>query len=391
MTRDQSQAVWALAFGLLVIYAGLYYAYPALLPDLLEVTGWSKATLALGPTLSALVMAALTPLTGRVVDRGRAGVMVVGFPILAAVGVASLGLVREPWQWWTVWAVLGVAQAGCLYETVFAVLTRNLGPAARAGITRITLVAALSGTMTFPLGHYLALTLGGQLAYVVFGAMTLALTVPLNIFAMRRLGRGEAPQTEPAGGALREAMGRWSFWGIAGVFTLVSLNHGILLTYILPLFQDRGITREAAAVAAACLGPAQLAGRLALAFGGGRVSNRLATRGALGLLVVSAGLLILAGAAPMLVFAVTVSQGAGIGLVSILRPVLVADILGRRGFGAISGATAVAPILASAAAPSLGAFLLDFYGTGAVYAALLVLSGLALALAVVVTRPRLQG
>ena len=57
-------------------------------------------------------------------------------------------------------------------------------------------------------------------------------------------------------------------------------------------------------------------------------------------------------------------RGGGVGLLSILRPVLIAEILGRPGFGAISGAAAVAPILASAAAPSVGAGLLALGGAG---------------------------
>ena len=73
MSRNESLAVWALALGLFLIYAGVFYAFPALLPDLEAGTGWSKADLALGPTLSYLVMAALTPLTGRVIDRGQSG------------------------------------------------------------------------------------------------------------------------------------------------------------------------------------------------------------------------------------------------------------------------------------------------------------------------------
>ena len=84
MSAKESLAVWLLALGLFLIYAGVFYAFPALLPDLLADTGWSKADLALGPTLSYLVMAVLTPLTGRVIDRGHGGALVIVMPILAA-------------------------------------------------------------------------------------------------------------------------------------------------------------------------------------------------------------------------------------------------------------------------------------------------------------------
>ena len=389
MSRNESLAVWLLAFGLLLIYAGIFYAFPAVLPDLLAETGWRKADLALGPSLSYLVMAALTPLTGRVIDRGHGATMVMAMPVLAALGIMALAFVQTRFQWWAVWAILGVAQSGCLYESVFALLTRRLGPHARIAITRITLVAGLSGTMTFPLGHWLAAKFGGQGAYLGFAALTICGTIPLNIWAMRLLrGPEVARAQEDASGALRAALRRPAFWGIAAIFALIWLDHGMLLTFILPLFEERGVSREWATVAAACLGPSQLAGRMVLVVGGGRVSNAVATKAALGMVVLAACLLWLAGLAPALVFLVVAVQGAGVGLMSIMRPMLIVDVLGRRGFGAISGAAAVSPILATAAAPTLGAFLLDHQGAGTIYASLLVFAVIGLALALVLVRKR---
>ena len=50
-------AVWLLGVGQTLTYAGVYYAFPALLPELEAATGWTKAQLAVGPTLAFLVMA----------------------------------------------------------------------------------------------------------------------------------------------------------------------------------------------------------------------------------------------------------------------------------------------------------------------------------------------
>ena len=103
--------------------------------------------------------------------------------------------------------------------------------------------------------------------------------------------------------------------------------------------------------------------------------------------VVAAGAALwLAGLVPLLIFAFAALQGAGAGLMSILRPVLVADILGRRGFGTISGAVAVAPILASAAAPSAGAILLAGGGGGLVYVSCLMLALASFAIGLVLLR-----
>lgn len=380
-TPGDAAAVWLLALGQTLIYAGTYYSFPALLPALEAATGWSKSVLAAGPTLAFLLMAALTPFSGRLVDRGLGGEMLVAGPVLAAVGVATLGLAGAPWVWLAAWAAIGVAQAGCLYETCFAFLTRRLGDGARAAITQVTLVAGFAGTVTFPLGHWLGGAFGGQGGMLVFAAIVLAGVVPLNLWAVVRLRRraraaGGLPAPEDASGALKAALRRPEFWAISAAVGMVYLNHGVLLTFVLELFADRGAGPALAATAAACIGPAQVAGRLALLMAGARVSTALATLMALGSVVMAGLLLWAAGAAMPLIFAFALLQGAGAGLLSILRPVLTAEVMGRRGFGVVSGAIAVPAILASAAAPSVGAALLALGGTALVYAACL---GLALA------------
>jgi MFS family permease len=99
-----------------------------------------------------------------------------------------------------------------------------------------------------------------------------------------------------------------------------------------------------------------------LMLGGARISNGAATYISVGSLVLASMVLIVAGAAPWLVFLFAALQGTGAGLFSILRPVLVAELLGKEGFGAISSAMSVGPVLANAAAPAIGAVLLHMGG-----------------------------
>ena len=292
MRLGERGAVWLLGIGQTLTYAGVYYDFPALLPELERATGWSKGQLAAGPTLAFLVMAVLTPFTGRLVDRGWGGEMLMWLPIGAAGGVAVLSVVQTPWQWLAVWLVFGVMQAGMLYESCFSFLTRRLGDGARAAITRVTLIAGFSGTITFPLGHVFGQWFGGQGALLAFAFVILLGAVPVNFFgvrALRRMERAGTVRPPPEPGALRVALGRVEFWAISGMFGLIWLNHGILLTYVLELFQDRGASLGAATLAASCFGPAQVLGRLVLMMNEARIGNTQATLWSLGLVVVGGG------------------------------------------------------------------------------------------------------
>ena len=390
MLKESGAAVWVMAVGQTLIYAGSYYAFPALLPHLEIATGWSKATLALGPTLGFLIMASLTVVSGRLVDRGWGGEMLIWGPLLAALGVLGLAFAPTPGVWLAAWALIGLAQAGCVYETLFAFLIRRMGQGARAAITRVTLVAGFAGTLAFPLGHWAGGAFGGQSGLVAFAAIT-ALAVPCNLWSVRALRRRERVQpatAPPQPGRLQAALRRPAFWAIACCFGLFGLNHGILITYVLELFTERGATASMAALAAACIGPAQVAGRIVFMLSEARVGNARATLWSLGSIVAASLLLWLAGLAPMLIFAFALAQGAGMGVMSILRPLLIADILGREGFGSVSGAIAVSPILASAAAPALGAVFLTFGGPVVVYVSCLAMAVAGLAIAAVLLQHR---
>ena len=386
--------VYALAVGQTLTYAGVYYAFSAILPDLLAETGWTAAELAAGPTLGFLVMAALTPFTGRWVDRGWGGELLGYMPVLAALCVAALGFAPTLGWWLAIWAVLGLAQATCLYETCFAFLTRRLGEDARLAITRVTLVAGFSGTLTFPLGDFLARNYGAQGALIGFALLILFGAVPVNIWAvraLRRMERASAPlRHPPEPGALHAALRRPAFWAISAIFGMIWLNHGVLLTFILMLFQDRGASAGMATIAAACIGPSQVAGRALLLVFAARVSNARASLWSLASILVAGVILWVAGVLPALIFVFAMLQGAGAGLLSNLRPMLVADLLGRRGFGTVSGAVAVTPILASAAAPSVGAALLHAGGPGLIYGACLAMpaGGLAIGIGLLARSPR---
>ena len=379
MTAEDSPgdpaAVWLLAVGQTLGYAALLYLFGAILLAVEADTGWPRATLALGPTVSLLVAAACAPVMGRLVDAGQAARLLPGGAALGALAVAALAFATTPTMWVVTWGVIGLAYAASLYDVCFAFLTRRLGPGARAAITRVTLVAGFASTLAFPAGAGLAEAFGWRVAALVFAGVQIGVTVPINLYATARLRRLEragatGPRTAETG-ALRAAMRRPAFWALAAVLGLASLNHGMLVTYALPLMADRGATDAMAVLAASCVGPAQVAGRVILMLSEGRVGLNRAACAMMAGFVAGAALLLLAGVAWWLIFAYAVAQGMAIGMMSILKPVIIAEVLGRRGFGTIAGTVAVATALGTAAAPVTGALVQKIGGmTGMIWLAL---------------------
>ena len=68
------------------------------------------------------------------------------------------------------------------------------------------------------------------------------------------------------------------------------------------------------------------------------------------------------GRAMHLIVIFVILQGAGYGVLSIIRPTVIAELLGHRDFGIIAGLLAVGFVIGTAIAPTLGS-LLWMYGT----------------------------
>ncbi len=395
--RSGQGPIWLLAIGQTAGYGTLYYFFAALLPSLETGFGWSKTLLSLGPTLSIVISALSAPLAGRLIDRGYGGGLLIWGAALGACALAALSLVEGLGTYLVVWAVLGLAHSASLYEVCFSFLTVVQTPSARPAITRVTLVAGFASSLAFPAGALMAGEWGWRGAVLGFAVVQACVTVPVNWLAVRTLQAREAahvPNEPPhdhgavsnAKSVLAQALRRVEFWLVAAIFGAMALNHAMIVTYFLPIFDDRGASPAMAVLAASCIGPAQVAGRLVLMLNESRIGTGRAVRISVIWLAMGAPILVAAAAAPGLIFLFALLQGSAMGMSSILRPVLTAEVLGRQAFGAISGVLAMAPTLATACAPFLGAVLIAASGIDGLLAMAFLLALLALGAALILRR-----
>ena len=356
-----------LALAETIVWAAYYYSFPALLLIWERELGWSKAELSGAFTAALVTSAAMAPVVGRQIDRGRAALVFAGSALFAACLLAALAAVTALWQFYLVWIGLGVAMAGSLYEACFAVVTRSLGDAARKGIMSIALIAGFAGTVAFPSAHLLSAWLGWRGAVLVFSASVTVIAVPLILFACSAGERHRTKSAPEASLDLRSALGVIgdpAFWRLALLFAAVAINHGVLLTHLLPILAERGVTAETAVLAAAMIGPMQVAGRVLMMTLGRNASSRAIFVACLASTTVAASMLLYVGASPSLLIGFVALQGAGYGVTSIVRPLFVAEQFGRKNFGTVAGLLAIAFVGGSAVSPTLAALIWMLGGYG---------------------------
>ena len=352
--------VWPLAMAQTLVWAAMYYSFPALLLAWEQDLGWSKAELSGAFTVALIVSAFLAPVVGRTIDRGYGVPIFTGSALLGAVCLAALSRVTALWQFYAVWIILGGAMAGTLYEACFAVLIKTMGARSRQAITLVTLVAGFAGTLSFLGNHALVSLIGWRGAVLVLAAIVTFIAVPLIWMGCRLAEAFGEPHRTPTGANSMETLNvarNLTFWLLAVGFAAIALNHGMLLTHLLPLLNERGVPSGMAVFAASMIGPMQVTGRLMMLVVGRWFSS-------LGLFVVcfmamgfAALSLLGVSAQSWLIISFVLFQGAGYGVTSILRPVFTADVLGYKNFGLIAGLLAMPFQGAAAVAPTMAAFI----------------------------------
>ena len=383
------RAIIFLALGQTLVWAGLYYVFPALLIRWEQSLGWSRADLTAAITLAVFLSALASPLAGRLIDAGRGPLMMAVATALGGLCLAGLSMVSQLWQFYLVWALIGVLLAGCLYEPCFALITRARGADAKQGIILVTLVAGFASTISFPAAHALAGGLGWRTTVMIFAAVVVLVATPLmwtGAHLVEQSGKGTDTLHASLVADRRAFLGKPQFWFLALGFAFGAVLHGVTLHHLLPIFNDRGIHPDVAILAASFIGPMQVAGRLAMMAAERHVSNHGVAAACFVLLGASILLLIVSGATPGLLAGFVILFGGTYGMVSIIRPLIARDILGEANFGAKSGALALPFLVGSASAPYLGSLVWGIGGYALVLPLLIGLAALGLTLYLIAHR-----
>jgi len=350
--------VWALAAAQLVSWGSIYYSFSLFVVPMESELGWSRAALngalSLGLFISGLVA---YPIGARIDRHGGRAVMALG-SLVGAVLFAAWSRVDSLALFYAIWLGLGLALAATLYEPVFAVVTRAFPEDYRTRITALTLVGGFASTVFIPLTQLFIDQLGWRGALVALGVCNALIALPVHALLLRDGARAGASddaaraETQRVGdAALQRALRHPAFWALAICFTAYYATFSAMTFHIIPLLAERRVPTAIIVAAIATIGPAQVAGRIALLALGRRFSTPLAGRIAFLGLPCSALPLLALPTSIIGLFAFAAICGAANGIITIIRGTAVPDLLWREGYGAINGALTLPANVARAAAP----------------------------------------
>jgi hypothetical protein len=317
----------------------------------------------------------ISPHVGSSIER-HGGRNVLAFSA-GCIGLGQIGLAVAPnlASYIVAWLVIGLGMGAGLYDAAFGTLGRLYGHGARSAITTLTLFGGFASTICWPISAFLLGEIGWRGTCLAYAAVQLCMALPLYLVILPR-GLPQPAAKAASSGAVTPAVQTGSNLPImvvlAATLTLAAVISSTLSVHLLTILQKGGMTLAAAVGLGALVGPSQVAARtieMVIA----RFHHPIWTKFA-SVTFVAIGVSALSLGIPIIPLALAF-YGAGIGLESIARGTLPLAMFGSNGYAKLMGRLAMPSLIAQAAAPSVGALLLQRFGA---YGTLATLSGLAL-------------
>jgi len=393
--------ILSIAFITLVLGYAIRNTFSVFYPAIVENFGWGRGNTALMFSITMVVYGFLAPVSGSLVDRfGPRLILPVGAFIVGG-GVALCSIATAQWHFYLSYGIMVAAGLSLTGWTPLTAIVSNWFVKKRALAFGI-LAAGFGGSLVFAtIAQFLISAFGWQIAYVIIGAASVAIIVPLCSVLMRSHPRDkgilpdgvEFTTPEPrnpneslistdlkgtwarTSWTLSKAIRTYHFWLLFFIaFCLLGLAETIAIAHMVFFFRDVGYEAMKAAGIYSVFGVAFVIGNLC-----SFLSDRLGRERVfvpsclLSAMAVCLLFLIKDTSHPWLSFWYAVFFGLGIGTAAPVFFTTVADLFQGRHFGSIQGGVVLGFSLGGAIAPWLAGFLYD--KTGSYFSTFLILLG----------------
>jgi MFS family permease len=375
MTNQRRQAyvvVACLFISLFFVMGGSAFTVGLFFPPLIHAFHWSHGRLSLMYTAFALAMGLASPVAGWLIDRTGvklvmvAGAAMVGAGYLAASQAHSFGLLI------IAFLIIG-AGVGSATLVPAAVVAARWFSDRRALALGVSIAGTSIGGMIMPLvvEHFIAAS-GWRSALIAIAVPVLLIALPLNLFAVRlpsepALRHSVKPTSEELPGLeLTPALRTLSFWMLALMQVFAGMGLSGTYYHIVPFLVASGYSSHQAALVLSLQAGAVTVGFLVMGYLSDRFSVRIVLPAAL--FIEGLGIASFLGArSPQLAMlsltAFLIAFGITSGATSSLVPIIVAESLGLRRFGTLTGLMGLCATIGGSAGPLAVGAIFDATGS----------------------------
>ncbi len=391
---DRERQGWVIVGGFFLasffILGSGYDTAGVFFTPLLKHFGWSRTQLSMLTSAISLAAAVAGPGVGWLLDRAEANWLV-------TVGAALCGLafVMASMAQGLVWmvcayALLGFGAAASVMAPCYYVIGNWFVERRALAMTLAVTGIELGGMVMALVAAYLIIHAGWRTAYLVLAAPVLLVVVPTMLLLIRSRpdtatgatlaahGAHGAPGDVQSGLEVGTALRERSFWLIAVSYLTYAFAATALIVHLVPYLIGTGMTAERAAVILSITLGLNIIGKPSFGAAADRFGIRLVY--GLNLLAVGCGILCLLYARNASMLGLfTLVYGLSVGAPIGLMPAILADSVGLRRFGSLSGLLVTLGVIGSAAGPIVAGAVFDrigsYIGIFALFAVSLLIAG----------------
>ena len=379
---------WYVVTGALLILAvnyGARYSFGVFVKPMVAEYHWSRTVISAGMSIMVLAYGIGGIFAGRIVDHiAPRWIITTGASLLAA-GLLLTAVIREPWQFYVTYGILGGFGSACMGVVVCSSSVGKWFVRQRGLALGVASIGIGIGTMAMvPLAGYIVTVHGWKTGFACIGVLVLIIGAGLSQWLMgktkpedyglrpdgeNREEKGLRPNPAAFGvrherPSIRPVLGNSQFWMIVLCYSLAVMAEMSVMVHQVPYALDRQIDKIAAASSLGIIGMTSTLGRFFFGWLCDRIGDAKYAA-ALGFFLMTAGMfLLLKTTSVTTLFVYACMFGFGYGSMSALMPYLLADRFGHHVLGTSYGMLIFfATGIGGACGPMMAGYVYDLSGS----------------------------
>lgn len=385
---------WQMVAVALVAYVlgavGMFFAFGLFFNPLSSEFHWSRESISGFNSISSITYAVASPFVGRLADRFGVKRVILTCAVIVGLAFGSQSLLTgHLWHYYALAFVMGAASSGTSALTFGNVISHWFNRSRGLALSILACGSGLGGIIVPPFAQFLISHYGWREAYFLLGlTMLTAGTIPV---ALVLKDAPSARTKEPAPSGATPTSARISKAGILTSYTFLTLlvlaatigvSYVGVLTHLIPMLTDRGMSAGSAARLFSLLGVAAIGGHLLVGACFDRF--RAATVAAVMLVLSGVGVAAIGVAHSVVTLGLaTLMLGAALGADTDVLPYLVGRYFGLSSYGEFLGYFFASGTLGAAGGALLMGRVFDLYHSYVVMTNFIAVASIVAALLVV--------
>ena len=380
------KSVLGLGITTTIGYGTLFYSFTIMSTQIQNEFSWSKSFVFGIFSLGILLGGFLAPVVGKLLDNHGARVIMTAGSFLCFLGLFSISLIQNEWQYIFSILFLEVVSTLVLYESAFVAFSQLAGNKARIPITQITLIAGFASTIFWPLISYLLSIMSWRDVYVTLGLFHIILAMPIHYFVLKPNLLIDNHSDEKNLTNLQDSLNiqgenqKEAKIYLILIFSLIAIPVTVMQTHFMGLLAEFGFEMVSAVILGTIIGPAQVIARIVEIVFAKKISPLHSGFYSILLLCVGLMFLIFSGYSYYFALLFVIMYGAGQGLLAIIRGSIPLYLFGKTGYGKITGDINLYRNIVVATIPFGFALAMDIFGALSAVFMLIIISIISLIL-----------